>query len=62
MLHVNHPWEFKGEDSEGYTLVVTDESVNLLASFKMCVKFANLRENVFILADKASCYAWAGIS
>lgn len=62
MLHVNHPWEFKGEDSEGYTLVVTDESVNLLLPLKCVLNLLTLEKKLFILADKASCYAWAGIS
>ena len=47
MLHVNHPWEFKGEDSEGYTLVVTDESVNLLLPLK-CVLNLQTLEKMFL--------------
>ena len=47
MLHVNHPWEFKGEDSEGHTLVVTDESVNLLLPLK-CVLNLLTSEKMFL--------------
>ena len=47
MLHANHPWEFKGEDSEGHTLVVTDESVNLLLPLK-CVLNLQTSEKMFL--------------
>ena len=59
MLHVNHPWEFKGEDSEGYTLVVTDESVNLLLPLK-CVLNLQTLEKIFYFGRQSFvlCLGW----